>query len=161
MILGSDVFEENVLDGNFTEENGIHFRNRVFGWVASGKHPESQMTHSKITSSVCTYNTFDLRKLWELEEIPAVKTQTAENIVCEQHFQDATRVKNNRSVVEMPLKADVKPLNDTSMTFTHLTQKSTSYHTTAFRKLNQPQRNCKLFLTVPQNQTTAHPSIHH
>ena len=113
MILGSDVFEEVVLDGKFTEENGIHFRNTVFGWIASGKHPESQPTHSEITSSVCINNTFDLRKFWELEEISPVKTQTAEEIACEQHFQDTTRVVNNRFVVQMPFKADVKPLGDT------------------------------------------------
>ena len=65
MILGSNVFEEVVLDGKFTAVNGIHFRNRVFGWIAPGKHPESHPTHSKITSSVCNYNTFDLRKFWE------------------------------------------------------------------------------------------------
>ena len=113
MILGSDVFEEVVLDGKFTEENGTHFRNTVFGWIASGKHPESQPTHSQITSSVCINNTFDLRKFWELEEISPLKTQTAEEIACEQHFQDTTRVENNRFVVQMPFKADVKPLGDT------------------------------------------------
>ena len=54
MILGSDVFEEVVLDCKFTEENGIHFRNTVFGWIASGKNPESQPTHSQITSSIAS-----------------------------------------------------------------------------------------------------------
>ena len=57
MILGSDVFEEVVLDGKFTAENRIHFRNTVLGWIASGKHPESQPTNSKITSSVCILGT--------------------------------------------------------------------------------------------------------
>ena len=113
MILGSDVFEEVVLDGKFTAENGIHFRNTVFGWIASGKHPESQPIHSKITSSVCVNNTFDLRKFWELEEILPIKTETAEEIACEQHFQETTRVENNRFVVQMPFRADVKPLGDT------------------------------------------------
>ena len=112
MFLGSDVFEE-VLDGKFTAENGTHFRNTVFGWIASGKHPESQPTHSKITSSLCVNNTFDFRKFWELEEILPVKTQTAEKIACEQHFQETTRVENNRFVVQMPFRADVKPFGDT------------------------------------------------
>ena len=113
MILGSDVFEEVVLDGKVTAENGIHFKNTVFGWIASGKHPESQPIHSKITSSVCVNNTFDLRKFWELEEIRPIKTETAEEIACEQHFQETTRVENNRFVVQMPFRADVKPLGDT------------------------------------------------
>ena len=75
----------------------------VFGWIASGKHPESQQTHLKITS-VCIYNTFDLGKLWELGEIPPVKTQIAEDIAPEQHFQDTTRVEKNSFVVLMPSK---------------------------------------------------------
>ena len=80
-----------------------HGWNSLFGWIASGKHPESQQTHLKITP-VCIFNTFDLGKLWELGEIPPVKTQTAEDIASEQHFQDTTRVENNSFVVQMPSK---------------------------------------------------------
>ena len=94
---------------NSLKRMGTHFKNTVFGWIASGKHFESQPTHSEITSSVCVTDTLDY---WEQEEITPVKTQIAEEIACGQHFQDTIRGENNRFVVQMPLKADVKPLGD-------------------------------------------------
>ena len=112
MILGSDVFEEVVLDGKFSEENGIHFRSSFWLdciWKASWITTDA----FKDKFSLRINNTFDLRKFWELKEIPSVKTQTVEEISCEQHFEDTTRVENNRFVVQMPFKADVKPLPDT------------------------------------------------
>ena len=37
LILGSDVYEHVVLDGKLQEDNGLHLRNTIFGWVVSGK----------------------------------------------------------------------------------------------------------------------------
>ena len=40
LILGSEIIEDIYLDGKFEEPNGLKFRNTIFGWVASGKHPQ-------------------------------------------------------------------------------------------------------------------------
>ena len=113
IILGSDVFEDLVLDGKFIDGNGLHFRNTVFGWIASGKHSNTSKDSTKVTSSVCINNTFDLRKFWELEEIPMAKTFTTEEMACKKHFVETTKIENNRFVEQLPFKEDAKPLGDT------------------------------------------------
>ena len=100
LILGSDVAEEIILDGKFTETNGLHFRNTVFGWIVSGKQPNQSCTIAN--SSLCINDNFDLKKFWELEEVPIANKNTAEEIDCEKRYQDNTIVQNNRFVVGMP-----------------------------------------------------------
>ena len=84
----------------------------IFGWIASGKHSKTSNDLTKVTSSVCINNTFHMRKFWELEEIPMAETFT-EEMPCEKHFVETTKVENNRFVVQLPFEEDAKPLGDT------------------------------------------------
>ena len=111
LILGSDIAEEIILDGKFTEDNGLHFRNTVFGWIVSGKQPNQ--ANSIANTSLCINNTFDLKKFWELEDIPLASKHTDEEIACEKHFRDTTTLENNRFIVGMPFKANAQPLGNT------------------------------------------------
>ena len=79
LILGSEIIEDIYLDGKFEEPNGLKFRNTIFGWVASGKHPQSYSP--SFTTSLCIDETFDLKKFWELELPPAEKFTQKEMIV--------------------------------------------------------------------------------
>ena len=54
LILKSDVAEE-ILDGKFTGDNGLHFRNTVFGWIVSGKQPNQAC--SIANTSLCINKT--------------------------------------------------------------------------------------------------------
>ena len=111
LILGADVFEEILLDGSFKEEGGLHFRNSIFGWIASGKQP-NQNTSSP-TTSLCINETFNLKRFWQLEELPKAKQWTDEELACEKHFQETTQIVENRFEVSMPFKPDARPLGDT------------------------------------------------
>ena len=35
--MGSDVYEHIVLNGKLQADNGLHWRNTIFGWVVTGK----------------------------------------------------------------------------------------------------------------------------
>ena len=41
------------------------------------------------------------------------KTFTTEEMACEKHFVETTKIENNRFVVQLPFKEDAKPLGDT------------------------------------------------
>ena len=110
MILGSDVAEQIFLDGKFQEDNGLHFRNTIFGWTASGVARDHQS--NVVTTSLCITN-FNLKQFWELEEVPEAKRYSDEEIACEKHFKETTYIEDNRFHVGMPFKPDSSPLGDT------------------------------------------------
>ena len=60
LTLGADVFKEIILDHSFKEENGLHFRISIFGWIASGNQPIQES--SSLTTSLCINEIFDLKK---------------------------------------------------------------------------------------------------
>ena len=61
----------------------------------------SVTTVSSFQSSV----DFDLKQIWELEEIPKGR-QFSKEEACEQHFVNATKYKNNRFPVNLPFRED-------------------------------------------------------
>ena len=99
------------MDGSFKEEGGLHFRNSILGWIASGKQPNQES--SSLTTSHCINENFDLKKFWELEELPKACQFTDEELACEKLFQERTHIVKNRFEVSMPFKTDAKPLGDT------------------------------------------------
>ena len=111
LILGADIAEEITLEGKFSENKGLHFRNTVFGWIVSGKQPNHAGTIAN--TSLCINDTFDLKQFWELEEVPKANKYTSEEIACEKHFQETTTFENNRFTVQMPFKSDAPALGDT------------------------------------------------
>ena len=113
LLLVSSDFGDLFLDGKLLDGIGLYFKNPNFCWKASGKHPNTSKNSTKSTSSVCITNNFDLRKFWELEEIPMAKTFTTAEMACEKHFVETTKVENNRFFVQLPFEEDAKPLGDT------------------------------------------------
>ena len=88
----------------------MHFRNTVFGWFVSGKQPNQ--AYSIANASLCINITFDLKKDWELEDVPTDSHHTDEKIACEKHFRDTTILENNRLIVAMPFKPNAEPLGN-------------------------------------------------
>ena len=102
MILGSDVVEQVFRDGKFQKDNGLHFRNTIFGWTASGVTRKHQS--NVVTTSFCITNSFNLKQFWELEEVPEAKKNSDEEIACEKHFKKTTYNEDNIFHVGMPFK---------------------------------------------------------
>ena len=110
IILGSDIYESIVLDGKL-EENGLHLRNTIFGWVMSGKLPRE--TTSAVNSVTILKTDIDLRKFWEIEEVHSPKQPTAEEMQCEQHFLETTQeAEDGRFKVKLPFKPEVSKLGE-------------------------------------------------
>ena len=100
LILGSDVYEHIVLDGKLEEENGLHLRNTVFGWVVSGKVLEQ--TNQVHTMTVLKTD-IDLKRSWELKEVQLPQKMT--EVQCEQHFIDTTKqAEGGRYIVKLQFK---------------------------------------------------------
>ena len=110
IILGSDIYESIVLDGKLEEENGLHLRNTIFGWVVSGKLPRE--TTSAVNSVTILKTDIDLR-FWEIEEVHSPKQLTAEEMQCEQHFLETTQeAEDGRFKVKLPFKPEVSKLGE-------------------------------------------------
>ena len=110
LILGSDVYEHVVLDGKLQEDNRLHLRNTIFGWVVSGKFLEQ--TNQVHTVTVLKTD-IDLKRFWELEEVQLPQKMTEEEIQCEQHFIDTTKqAEYGRFIVKLPFKQPQRTLSD-------------------------------------------------
>ncbi len=113
LILGSDVFEDLVLDGKLDEENDLQLTNTVFGWVVSGKTPDSSKQLQTTITILKSVMTFDLSQFWELEEVPSSPKLTAEEQACEAHFQQTTtQDEDGRFVVQLPFKDAAPPMRE-------------------------------------------------
>ena len=109
LILGSDVYEHVVLDGKLQEDNSLHLRNTIFGWVVSGKILEQK---NQVHTVTVLETDIDLKRFWELEEVQLPQKMT-EEIQCEQHFIDTTKQdEDGRFIVKLPFKQPQRALSD-------------------------------------------------
>ena len=77
----------------------------MFGWVVSGKSPDSSKQLQTTITVLRSDMAFDLSQFWELEEVPSSPKLTAEEQACEEHFQQATtQDEDGRFVVQLPFK---------------------------------------------------------
>ncbi|XP_076280087.1 uncharacterized protein LOC143219483 [Lasioglossum baleicum] len=112
LLLGADVYSHIILDGLKKGSSGQPIaQNTIFGWVISGpvSSPLSQpRSESSISMHHCIqYDTLsnDLRRFWEIEEIPAHSPLTKEEEQCERHFQMHTsRSSDGRYIVRLPFR---------------------------------------------------------
>ena len=110
IILGADIFEEVVLQDKIKTPEGLYFRKTEFGWVAAGQVPSEE---NRPTQSYHVTSEFDLRKFWELEELPKQNILTKKEVACEQHFETTTtRDQEGRFIVKLPFKQEVPKLGD-------------------------------------------------
>lgn len=111
MLLGSDVLpfilkpgvKKNVAGNLLAQET-------EFGWLISG--PPTTRSVTSFASWVVTSDTLneDIRKFWELEEVPASKKESEDNMWCEEFYKSTTtRQQNGRYVVRLPFRQETPP----------------------------------------------------
>lgn len=110
LILGADVYE-NILRKGLKRGPAMSpiAQQTIFGWILSG--PTTNQNSNNI-ATLTAHLTLDnssllteLRRFWELEEVPTCSTLTDEEAACERHFA-ATHQKlpNGRYCVKLPFK---------------------------------------------------------
>lgn len=134
ILIGADLYGSVILDGIRRVPGGPIAQNTLFGWVLSGPVTASAarartIIVQHISSSLSLEQ--ELRRFWEIEEIPRPHSLSPDEQRCEDHFL-ATRCRdsNGRYRVRLPFKTNPPiPIGD-------------SYHT-ALRCLNSLNRRLK------------------
>ncbi|XP_075167803.1 uncharacterized protein LOC142239957 [Haematobia irritans] len=108
MLLGSDVLPSIILSGVERDVAGcLLAQNTEFGWLISG--PPKPRTISTFASWVASHETLndDIRKFWELEEVPIVNPLSDDDSWCEKFYSETTsRLPNGRYMVRLPFRQD-------------------------------------------------------
>ncbi|XP_011879464.1 PREDICTED: uncharacterized protein LOC105568410, partial [Vollenhovia emeryi] len=134
IIIGADLYSDIILDG--VRKGGLGYplaQNSVLGWVISGPtHSSAPNDRSTATtsSSHCSFNSIsvhhvvgspsldvELRRFWEVGELPRQSLLSPQEKQCEEHFCSThSRDPNGRYVVRLPFK-ETPPLNIGSSRF--------------------------------------------
>ncbi|XP_076659887.1 uncharacterized protein LOC143363169 [Halictus rubicundus] len=122
LILGADIYPSIILDGLRKGSSGQPIAQKtIFGWVisgpitshsrdlsvASGSSPQPR-SGSSISMHHCIHEdtlSNELRRFWEIEEIPSTSPLTQEEEQCERHFQTHTsRAPDGQYIVRLPFR---------------------------------------------------------
>lgn len=114
MLLGASIFWDLLLDGRIKlNKNGPILQNTKFGWIVSGQ----LSSHSY--SSVCNFSKTiiqedeQLKKFWEINDIPQHTILSKDDHECEKLFiENTTRTSSGQFVVKLPLKESPYLLGD-------------------------------------------------
>lgn len=126
LLLGADVFWDLIIVGQIKlGHNKPILNNSTFGWLVVG--PTMCASYNQDKNINCNFSheiRNQLRKFWELEELPPKLPWNQEETLCEDHFvKNTRRLNNGRFCVSLPLKGDPLDLGDSfSMSFKRLTQ---------------------------------------
>ncbi|XP_038113822.1 uncharacterized protein LOC119767919 [Culex quinquefasciatus] len=110
LIIGAEFFMDLLREGKLkATEEGPTLQETVFGWIISGRVPNSTATEQSSTFVVSTAQLqADLAKFWELETCRNISTHSLEESACEEFFDKTTvRDEQGRFVVTLPKKNDV------------------------------------------------------
>ncbi|XP_076299888.1 uncharacterized protein LOC143218544 [Lasioglossum baleicum] len=120
VLIGADVFNCLFRRGvKFSQDRRLKAENTIFGWVLSGaigSRGDDGVTHRTV-GCVTTIEATpkpqldeDLRRFWEIEEIPSVPVMFPLEALCEDHFaRTYSRTPEGRFVVHLPFKQDAIP----------------------------------------------------
>ncbi|XP_073952157.1 uncharacterized protein [Choristoneura fumiferana] len=119
LLLGADVFWDFIIQGQIKlGENKPVLQNSHFGWLVVGPTTCSSNNNNKgyYNKIHCNFSheiSVQLKKFWELEELPLKEKWTAEEEACEAHFiQNTYQLPNGRFCVSLPLKESPDKLGD-------------------------------------------------
>ena len=115
ILIGNDVYERLMMTGKIEETEQLFYRESVFRWIVTEKYVSSSADPGEAVAMHAQVLQPDvnvqLRKLWEIEEVPYGSVLTEEEKECERHFiETTTRQEDGRYVVSLPLKTDSKSL---------------------------------------------------
>ncbi|XP_029663492.1 uncharacterized protein LOC115235692 [Formica exsecta] len=122
LIIGADLYSDIIRDGIRRGSVGQPFaQNSIFGWIISGpltSLESNDPSQSTMTSVHCTRGSIsahhtisspsleeELRRFWEVEELPRQTHLTPHEKQCEEHFRSThSRDSNGRYIVRLPFK---------------------------------------------------------
>ncbi|XP_075163053.1 uncharacterized protein LOC142235680 [Haematobia irritans] len=109
MLLGSDVLPSIIKSGVLKNiSGGLMAQETVFGWLISGPpKPRAVTSCSTLVTSHDSIND-EIRKFWELEEIPSARPVSVSDIWCEEFYRKTTtRLPNGKYMVRLPFRNDL------------------------------------------------------
>lgn len=109
ILIGADLYNEIILEGVRKGNSGEPVaQETIFGWVLSGPTSLHSKPRNIITVQHCTPSLSleqELRKFWEIEEVPCQRLLSPEEQQCEEHFrQTHSRRSDGRYVVRLPFR---------------------------------------------------------
>ena len=85
----------------------------MFGWVVIGREQTDKTYTNDLQTFFVSSGPENLRRFWEIEEVPAAQLWTAEEKRCDDHFKETTRRSpEGRFIVKLPFKNETKALGD-------------------------------------------------
>ncbi|XP_062538515.1 uncharacterized protein LOC134206800 [Armigeres subalbatus] len=135
VIIGAEHYLDLLADGQLkVMDDGPTLQNTVFGWIVSGRVPDSSITIPRSLAHVCSTAELQdqLTKFWEVETCRTTSTHSVEESTCEEIFGKTTvRDDSGRFVITL-LKKDL------------LIEKLGESRSTAVRRLCSLQRRLSL-----------------
>ncbi|XP_071631892.1 uncharacterized protein [Temnothorax longispinosus] len=109
ILIGADLYGDLLLDGIRKGSRGQPLaQNTVLGWVLSGPAADPQARPRTVTAQHCSNTPSldeELRRFWEIEEIPRAIPLSPEEQQCEDHFLATHwRRSDGRYVIRFPFK---------------------------------------------------------
>ncbi|XP_075150779.1 uncharacterized protein LOC142224887 [Haematobia irritans] len=109
MLLGSDIFPLILKSGVQKNVSGnLLPQDTEFGWILGG--PPSARPIQSFASFCTNTDTLnqDLRRLWELEEVPSARNVSDNDLWCENFYKETTvRRPDGRYVIRLPFRHDL------------------------------------------------------
>ncbi|XP_018399454.1 PREDICTED: uncharacterized protein LOC108777138 [Cyphomyrmex costatus] len=110
LIIGADLFGLLILNGvRKGSPNEPTAQNTSLGWILSG--PTASFSANQSTIEFAHHGVVldtldrDLRRFWEIEEVPRQILRSPEEHQCDEHFRTThTRTSNGRYIVRLPFK---------------------------------------------------------
>ncbi|XP_024892506.1 uncharacterized protein LOC112467859, partial [Temnothorax curvispinosus] len=123
IIIGADLYSDLILDGIRKGDIGQPIaQNSVLGWVISGPlksnatdaHSTTMHSAQSPLARISMHHAFcspsleeELRRFWEVEELPKQSILTPQEKQCEEHFRAThSRDSDGRYIVRLPFKKD-------------------------------------------------------
>ncbi|XP_062537792.1 uncharacterized protein LOC134206116 [Armigeres subalbatus] len=108
VIIGAEHYLDLLAHGQLkVMDDGPTLQNTVFGWIVSGRVPDSSITIPRSLVHVCSSAELQdqLTKFWEVETCRTTSTHSVEESTCEEIFATTTvRDDSGRFVVTLPKK---------------------------------------------------------
>ncbi|XP_036348012.1 uncharacterized protein LOC118757404, partial [Rhagoletis pomonella] len=108
IILGSDLIPQIMLERIEKISNTLLAQNTIFGWILSGQVSEKiSVFITQVEDISNEYLNSQLKRFWELEELPPIQVTTPEDKACEDYYKaTTTRAQTGRYVVRLLFKPE-------------------------------------------------------
>ncbi|XP_073814300.1 uncharacterized protein [Musca autumnalis] len=111
LLIGSDILPTIIKPGLHKQICGdLMAQDTELGWIISGKPtPNCVLSFASWTVTVDPLNE-DLKRFWEIENVPDQKSMSVTDIWCEEHYKrNVKRSSDGRYIVKLPFRQDLTP----------------------------------------------------